>query len=415
MCNYLPKIICYGTGVMDWKTTLLIVPEIHAVVPMMSIGAVTDWILADTKNQDYQDITGIAFRKDEGIYFSKRAVNDFSYIIRKTPIEECISKIDKSQAFLWGSLGCWYSKCTFCNIGAMMSNYSVGSWFSRPIDDIVNEMKQLACKGVKQILFLDAEFIGNGIRGAKRAHEFAKKVMDSQVHMEFKISCRADCVDEETFRLLKKAGLTRVFLGIESGCPKAIERYRKGVSIDIIDNAIQILKKLKIAFRTDIMLANHKSTIEEIEESLLYIRNRNLLISMNAYGVGSIFHKLHLHAGTPLYDEIADGEERLLGMELECKFEDNLVKDFYKYAMEMDEWLKNELFSMLTIIQDKKIYLGYQNYLKIISYNLLLEVVRGFKNNKSGKERKKCFIYNFEKLKYLGRKYKERIMVVGEI
>jgi len=409
--SYKPFIICYGTGVLDWETALRIVSEINVVVPMVSIETVVDCIGVVNDSTSLDSVTGIAYRRVDDIIFSRRISNNFCEIIKKNPLEKCISAVNPKEAYLWGSCGCWYGKCTFCNVAAMQGNYEKAGWIGRAVNDVVQEMVELYKLGVRQIMFLDPEFIGPGEVGNERAKDFAKQLQGAGISLKFMFSCRADGVDKKLFSMLQQAGLDRVFLGIESGSPRALNLYEKGLTIKTIENAIHVLQELKIKFRCDLMLANPHSNLEEIFESLNFIKKMRLSSNLNMHGVGSIFHRLHMHAGTPLFDLFATEEDRIQGLEIENIFFDTHVAEFYEFAMRIDRYLDQcmQQFSKYKFTQ--VVSMGYVSYMKIVSLSILIGIVKDYIENADAHLLKERIYLKFKHLRELEQRYIERILV----
>lgn len=80
----------------------------------------------------------------------------------------------------------------------------------------MDEMEEIvATAGAKEFRFIDDDFLGpEKHRGW--VHEIADKIAGRKLGITFACEARADEVDEDTLKHLKSAGLTEVFLGIES-------------------------------------------------------------------------------------------------------------------------------------------------------------------------------------------------------
>ena len=72
----------------------------------------------------------------------------------------------------------------------------------------------------------------------------------------WKINCRPDEIDEESFAMMKHHGLFLVFIGLEDGTDKGLARLNKGMSALENIAAVETLKKLNIAFDYGFMLVS---------------------------------------------------------------------------------------------------------------------------------------------------------------
>ncbi|MEI8344922.1 MAG: radical SAM protein, partial [Candidatus Omnitrophota bacterium] len=139
-----------------------------------------------------------------------------------------------AKVFIEASRGCPWGGCNFC---PRFERVGLGSktpmWRPKSIKQILLEVEALMRGGVTFFDFSDEDFVGPGIEGVKRVQRLAQEITRLSKRtgktITFGISCRTDALyrqrDSDEVRaerkkmmlLLKEAGLTRVFLGIESG------------------------------------------------------------------------------------------------------------------------------------------------------------------------------------------------------
>ncbi len=147
------------------------------------------------------------------------------------------SMIDNSHVLNYISgRGCPFS-CSFC-CRTMPSGYR---FFSS--ERVVSDIVKLAQRGASTIVIVDDTFIANIDRAKKICEgiESAKK----QYNLDFNLFCeaRADavCRHPEIVSYLKKAGFTKMQLGIESGVQKILDLYNKKVTLEQIEKAVDII------------------------------------------------------------------------------------------------------------------------------------------------------------------------------
>lgn len=141
-----------------------------------------------------------------------------------------------SVASMRTSLGCAYS-CSFCVIPHLMR----GKYLQRSAESVVQEVASLK---EKYIYFLDDEMFLN----AKRCREIAKLLINANVQKEYISWARSDTIvnDPDLFRLWRQAGLSTVYVGIESMDENRLDEYKKMISSQINRKAISILKEIGI-------------------------------------------------------------------------------------------------------------------------------------------------------------------------
>ena len=131
------------------------------------------------------------------------------------------------QIVVAGSRGC-HCQCSFCSIATFYRSFKGRVWRRRDLDDVFDEIDAVRkISPIKFVLMIDDTFIGPGKIGREQAFEFAEALGRRRTDYFVGTSCRADQVDEELFKELKKAGVRLVFLGIESGNEETLKLYDK--------------------------------------------------------------------------------------------------------------------------------------------------------------------------------------------
>jgi radical SAM superfamily enzyme YgiQ (UPF0313 family) len=110
------------------------------------------------------------------------------------------------------------------------------------VDGVIEELRELARLGVKEILFQDPTFTIN----TNRVIELCSKMVENG--FDFTWSCNADVksFNEDKIKHMKAAGCHTVSLGIESGSDKILRKYSKTITTDEIKSTIAKLNAYKI-------------------------------------------------------------------------------------------------------------------------------------------------------------------------
>ena len=192
------------------------------------------------------------------------------------------------------SRGCPWGHCMFCASSEMLgSKKKKRRWRARNLKHVLTEIGVLADYGIQNFGFIDEEFVGPGLEGIQKVQALARgiiKISKRKNHkFSFNLSCRVDSIwddrdspemlkeRESTFRLLKQAGLNKVFLGVESGSDSQLKRYGKGLKVFETESAIQVIRKLNIKFDMGFIMFDPEVTLKEVQENCNFlIRNRLL-------------------------------------------------------------------------------------------------------------------------------------------
>lgn len=123
--------------------------------------------------------------------------------------------------------------------------------------------------------------------------------------MDLTWSCasRADTIDRELVRIMKRAGCTRMYFGVESASERILNFYRKKLDIKAVERAIRICKEEGIETVCSFIIGAPDESEEEMK--------RTLKLAMKLDPDYAQFSILTPYPGTELY-EIAEKENLLI-------------------------------------------------------------------------------------------------------
>ena len=234
------------------------------------------------------------------------------------------------------SRGCPFN-CTFCSIVPFFKASDGPLWRARSAKNVVDEIQEvtstLECEDVQ---FVDDNFMGSSHRGAVRAQELAEEILRRGVSVNFSIEARADDIvaHEDVVALLKRAGLSRVFMGLESGSQAALDRCRKQLALKDSYRALSILEAHEILVTFGFMILDPKSSIDEFDENVAF------LSKVSPHHLWSLpnIAQMYVYHGTPVHAQM-DGDQRLKG-------------SFTRYSYEMRDVAMSRLRDLIDDIFD---------------------------------------------------------------
>ena len=208
------------------------------------------------------------------------------------------------QATVSTSRGC-FSNCAYCSIqtGAAM-NY--GRRFrQRSMRSIVKEMEEIYIEfGLRAFYFSSAQFLPHSKRQAcEVAAEFRRLVEALPFDPSVFLYLRCDSVERGIIRDLRNAGVTTLFLGVESFDDITLERLGKGLTSAQIIQAMEVLEsegynadyrspyRLKLGF----IMFTPWTNISGIEKNLRYCRRfrippKKMLYSLQLHPKHAVRH-----------------------------------------------------------------------------------------------------------------------------
>lgn len=350
------------------------------------------------KNTDFEMIPNLAFIKDGKIIETNRQAFDLEQ--SGLPSFDYLKEVKARDGHVWieAGRGC-NSRCTFC------SRYPVRKtqWTPIAVNKVLDTMETFHLQfGITHFRFSDDDFMGtDSPLGQPHAEEIAKGIIERRLNITFDISSRVESVysstaspednlrKEKTFELLRRAGLTQVFLGVESGADKQLKRFGKRPSVN--DNLMAANKidswglQAVIGFITIDFLMD----FAELEENILFLRCVGAFDEDKQIFVSDPLVTLRAQEGSAYVKMLANRgllleRDRENYMTYNALYKDHRVA---RVAQAIEEWhqqafpliyaLKNRV-SKLSMEKvpgpERKVLEQVLNRFKILDYEYLIEV-----------------------------------------
>ena len=279
----------------------------NSKVDYVIVGGYFDFAILDlcnsiTKNKKVPE--GIWHRKDgliinKGRYEFKGKLDDAQFIDRELTKNELYQKEynlkGRPFAYIMSARDCWWNRCRFCVWNHTL--YPKGSFRSRTPENVFEEVKLLVDQyGIKEI-FDDAGTISTG----DWLKKLCELMIESGYNKKVMYSCnmRFGAVNEEEYKLMKKAGFRLLKFGLESGNQKTLDRLDKGIKIIDIEEGCKLAKKAKLLVHLTMMVGYNFETREDANNTL------KLAKKLMTKGYADVLQSTVIvpYPGTPLYEE----------------------------------------------------------------------------------------------------------------
>ena len=278
-------------------------------------------------NQDFENINGIAFRKEQTIKTHHRQVlqqlDALPFPTREIVDNERYRKIWNERHGYFSmnivtTRGCPFH-CNWCAKPIYGQVYNV-----RSPQNVVEEMKQLKEKYSPNHLWFCDDIFGlkpNWIQ------EFSEAVNRENAKIPFKCLSRADLlVKGNTIEALAKSGCTSTWMGAESGSQKILDAMEKGTTVEQIYESSRKLKEHNIRVGFFLQFGYTGETKEDIEKTFEMVRE----CLPDEIGV-SVSYPL---PGTKFYDNVKEqlGEKQnwFDSQDLAMMYHGTYSPDFYR-------------------------------------------------------------------------------------
>jgi len=266
-------------------------------------------------NLPLEQVPNLIFMRDGELYRTDRRQHDLRNW--HPPGDSTLQFVLDSAGvvYLETSRGCSWEKCTFCS-----RKFSAGTKPSTiPADRLAAAWAEFNRRGVRYVYCSDEDFLMNS-----HAHGLAlgEALVRNGVGIEFWVQttvdgvlqlgrashtagsaagtagrrlnvldadllegAAADVIDEDpvgryegarTLATLKKAGLRRIFFGLESGSASQLIRYRKGVTAEEGGKAVDLCRQLGLDVEVGFIPLDPLATMDELRETIAFVKTHNL-------------------------------------------------------------------------------------------------------------------------------------------
>jgi len=200
----------------------------------------------------------------------------------------------KPFATLITSVGC-PNRCNFCIIGGATVDRGYGKiWKFKSPSKILEEIKHLLNFGVKSIYFFDETFTAD----RERIKSLCGMIIENRLKFEWSCNGRADTLDEETIKMMKKAGCWNIMFGIECGSEGLLKEANKGTTLAKAMGAVDFCQKNGIKVAASFMLGMPEESMETVKQTL------DAAKKINPHRAQFVI--LTPYPGTKLYDEVKE-------------------------------------------------------------------------------------------------------------
>lgn len=192
------------------------------------------------------------------------------------------------------SRGCPFH-CRFCGrYGNSIKNYG---YRQRSAENVVKEFQEID-RNYNSVLIVDDHFLSDN----DRAHKIFDMLIEIGTEIELLImGARVDSADRELFIKMKKANVTFIGFGIESGNQDILDFYNKQITLEEIRNAVKLSREMGFLTAGTIMFGSPNETKEHFENTINFAKSLPLDIA--------VFGVLHYHMGSHLwYDAVKNNK-----------------------------------------------------------------------------------------------------------
>jgi Fe-S oxidoreductase len=201
-----------------------------------------------------------------------------------------------------GSRGCC-NNCSFCSLVGTYKKVKGPKWQGREPEDIYKEIVTIYNKyGVRSFYFTNSSFEDPGNIGKMNIEKLCDLLLNYPVRFNFNALIRAETFTERDIHLIKlmrEAGFSLVFIGIESMDESDLKLYNKKATIVDNKRSYRLFVENDIEVRPGIIMLNPLSTREKLKKTYEFLTENRVYLS-NLY-----MRHLDIYYDTEIYHKIA--------------------------------------------------------------------------------------------------------------
>lgn len=216
------------------------------------------------KKQDLKNIPNTAIIDSSGYRFEKRVDDISGHKEHSIDWESLPDSIFGSGVVpMQASSGCPHH-CAFCNF---VKDRRLT--YTKPLDQLVSEMKSVQKRGAKYIWFVDDNFR----LGAKDLERVCRRFIAEGLQIKWMTFIRADSIKDADFKLIKEAGCEELRLGLESADLSVLKNMNKKANPELYSEVIKNLLAAGINCSAYFIFGHPGETSHSAEKSIEFIKS----------------------------------------------------------------------------------------------------------------------------------------------
>ncbi len=247
-------------------------PEVDAVSVGEGEFTFLDLCRALTEGRDWHQVDGLVFKQNGEIVRTtpRTPITDLDTLA--IPDRQAVLFPERCNFQSLGSMiisrGCPF-RCTFCS----SRNFWDKKVRFRSPENVVEEIRTLKEQfGCSHIMFWDdtLTFSESTVR------KYCDAIIDSGLRVTWKAATRADMLNPDLVKHLRRAGCVKMEIGVESGSERIRKLIKKDVDDEQIHYAFDLLRKNGIGSGAFFMAGFPEETVEDIQETWALMKDLDI-------------------------------------------------------------------------------------------------------------------------------------------
>lgn len=306
-------------------------------------------------NEDISKIPGLYYRYEGNIKYNGEKVplcdlNTLPYWDERLLVKKVERNICSDLYFMPidAGRGCPFN-CTFCNASRLLHRTYRLKTPERIIEDILYYNKRF---GIRSFNFSHDAFTTN----QKLVEQICDKIIDTGLDIKWKCTARINCITEELALKMKRAGMTHIEFGIETGSQRMQKLINKKLDLEHVMDIISFLLKNDISVALFFMYGFPEETEQDLEQTL---EMQFLLLDMGVQHTSMSFCRFN--PGTVLTEKYQ--QDLIFDSRIKTLSRDIFGYSEEKYIIKENKAIFPFFFHLPTPVRNEYQYLSYFVYL----------------------------------------------------
>jgi radical SAM superfamily enzyme YgiQ (UPF0313 family) len=234
----------------------------------------------DNFRDDLSRINGLSYKIDSKVFHNpdRAFIEDLDTLA--FPEKEKVFFSNRYLPSSWGDIitsrGCPFN-CGYCsapNIWTYKVRY-------RSIQKILEEIDAIISKyNTKEFYFWDDNLTLNRDRTLK----FCRLLKQNRMRISWGCTTRVDLLDDLIVKEMKQAGCSYISIGIETGSDRILKNIHKGISLEEVNLAVNLLNKYRLKYEAFFMVGFPEETQEDIKQTVNFMKQlKNAKICLSIF------------------------------------------------------------------------------------------------------------------------------------
>ncbi len=222
----------------------------------------------------FSDLSGVSYKDSYGAVHETEPIEDLTDLdcFPSPYLNNVFDYSSMKEAIMLTSRGCPHH-CVYCYTPHAFRHRT--SFHS--VDRVIEEIRWIRKNGVRMLWFADPNISYN----PARLIEILDRMLTEGLETHMWLQTRADLVNPEILKKMKRAGVATIAFGLESASERVLSRLGKQISIERVAEAISLSQDHGMEVELFTMFGLPHETFEDAMKTIDFVNKNNVKIMGN--------------------------------------------------------------------------------------------------------------------------------------